>query len=813
MKISDRYVLNEVLPYFLIGLVVFTFVIIMNEFFRFTELVINKGLSIIYVFKMLILSLPFILVLTIPMSMLLAMLMALGRLSNDYEVIAMKSCGLDIFRFLRPLIFFAVITYILTSFIMMELLPWGNHQLRALKVNIMLTKATSGLKAKIFNTDYENTLLYSDDINKNGVMKGVFISDDRDSSMQQIILAEKGYMLPTDGESLVLRLMNGSIHIIESMQKATYDIHRFDVQDIRISMAGGFREDALKKGIKDMTSTELKEYQVDLLRRQKRLQNKIQRIQAKKQPLKADQHHLQIYEDEKDIIQKMYYGSMVEYSKKFSLPFSCVIFALIALPFGIVFSRGGKYSGIAVSLLIILGYYVLLILGESLGKAGVMNPYLSVWLPNVLLGSLAIYLLYRSSIEANASIILKLLKPFDYIRRRKRKNLEGRMNRLPFSDMHSTIMKKIKNISRFLMLLDYYMVTAFLRVFLGVIAISMIIFVVIDAFQVVDDIVKYQSEVHHIFSYLFYRLPTLLVFVLPLSILLSVLLTMGKIANTNELTAMKSLGISIYRLFIPLLVLSLAASLLMLAVQEYVAPPALRKAKDILRFNIRQKSKLHSFVQNKEWYHGIGNKIYNIHMIDPRTIKLYGLTVYAFDENYSMRHIAHCAVAYWDATEKTWVFSRGWLRTFHTDGTISFERFAETKNMPLFREDPAYFITERRDPFQMNYQELEGYINRLELGGYDTTEFHVSLDFKLAFPFVCFVLAFIGFPFALKSSRKGSLFFGVVLSILLAVVYWILLAVFQSLGKAGMLPPFLSSWGANIIFILIGFYLILSVDS
>lgn len=789
----------------------------MNEFFRFTELIINKGLSITYVFRMILLSLPFILSLSIPMSLLLGILMGLSRLSNDYEIIALKSSGVDIFTLLKPLLFLGIIVFLICAFIMFDLLPYSNHQFRSLRTQILMSKATAGLSPKIFNSDYENILLWTDNISQDGIMEGLFISDDRDPERNNIILAETGFFISNPKqEEIILRLKNGSIHVLESQQRASYDISKFNTQDIRISLGEDNDKQSIPKGIREMNSYELLEYFDSTKEIIKDTNLQLDHHLSREESQREDMQIKRLI-NELNYRQKLKNSISLEYSKRFSLPFSCIIFVLLSLPFGTIFSRGGKYSGIAISLFIMIIYYMLFLLGETLGQEGFINPSLSIWMPNIILGTISIYLLYRSSLESNNLFIQKIMKPIDFIISRKKNQTLDRIHQDSYHPAKKSLTIKSKGFfsgSGILMIMDKYILGQFLKVFIGVISVSAVLFIVIDAFQIIDDVFRNQSSISHLFLYALYQTPTLLSYAIPFSTLLAILITIGLFSKTNEIIAFKALGISIYRIFIPIFIISLFISIALFGINEYIAPQTFRKARDIRNFDIRQRDRHHSFVQNKAWFHGLHNSIYNIHIIDPKETKLYNVMIYNYSEDFEMKQVIHSALIQYDEEIDDWIFTNGWIRSFNEEEEQhSFVLFDKMEGLPLFDEEPDYFIREMRNPMEMNYAELKEYIERLERGGYKSLEFIVPLNFKIAYPFVCLILAFISFPFGLIKTRKGAVFFGVVISIFLGIVYWIILALFQSLGKAEILPPFLAAWGANIIFLLLGIYLLLSSDT
>ena len=133
--------------------------------------------------------------------------------------------------------------------------------------------------------------------------------------------------------------------------------------------------------------------------------------------------------------------------------------------------------------------------------------------------------------------------------------------------------------------------------------------------------------------------------------------------------------------------------------------------------------------------------------------------------------------------------------------------------MELFQvEEKDYFLTEWKEPEQMNYGELKHYIKEIEESSFDTVKFKVDLEYKISFPFVCLIMTILGIPFAFSMGKRGTLV-GIGLSIVIAMVYWGAIGVFKQLGNINLLPPFLSAWGPNIIFGLIGIYFLLSLKT
>ena len=181
MKIIDRYLLRELIPPFFLGILIFTFVLLMSQILRLMELIVNKGVSLTTVLKMIAFLLPSILVLTVPMSVFLTCIVTFGRWSSDNELTAAKSGGIGLLRLSLPVLAFSVATYMLASYFIIYALPAGNQAFRRKMFEIVRTKASIGLQEKVFNDDFSGLVMYVNEIpeTSNPVMRGVIITDYR----------------------------------------------------------------------------------------------------------------------------------------------------------------------------------------------------------------------------------------------------------------------------------------------------------------------------------------------------------------------------------------------------------------------------------------------------------------------------------------------------------------------------------------------------------------------------------------------------------------------------------------------------------
>jgi len=366
-RIVHRYILQEIsVPLFMI-LCVLTFVLLMGRILQLMDLMINKGVAVADIGKLILYLMPSFLTITIPVSLLISILIALGRLSRDNEIIVLKSSGLSLYQLLPPIVFVSLCAFIITAVTGFFLVPYGNFATKNLLFGMARQKASIGVKERVFNGDFAGLVLYAEELPSQGdFMRGVFISDNRTLKEPTTIIARRGYFV-SDPDSMVvtLRLQDGSMHTVDG-DAGTYkkvDFTSYDINlDLSASIGGGSGE--ITKDSKEMSLTEL--------------------ISESRTPGLKDTALKEI---------------IIELHKKFTLPFACIVFGIIGVPLGISKHRSGKSRGFVIGLMVIMIYYVLQIGGEALGETGMLPPAAGAWISNILVGVVGIYLLITAAKE------------------------------------------------------------------------------------------------------------------------------------------------------------------------------------------------------------------------------------------------------------------------------------------------------------------------------------------------------------------------------------------------------------------------------
>lgn len=378
-----RYLISEILPPFFFGLLAFTFVLLIARILKLIELVVTRGVPLLQIAKLLSLILPTFLELTVPMAFLLAILLGLGRLSHDQEILALKASGVSPLRILWPIAHLALIIAAVTLLLTMFARPAANQALKKELYNIAKSRIGTALKEKVFNDDFPKILIYLEEIIPPGnTAQGVLIVDKRDPQRDDIILG-KVAIISTDEQTntLGLKLFDGSIYEREK-KRPGFSQTRFNIYDFKLDL------DDLVGPVKKKDSG----------------------------PKEVSLKHLiaTIHQKEDSGVKAI--PERMELQQRFSFAFVPLIFcllgvSLILLPHS---ARAGRSWGFLLCLFWLLTYYGLLSLGRALGDKGLLHPVPALWLPNLVVGGIAVHLFTKALRESPLLLLTKLDAAFTW---------------------------------------------------------------------------------------------------------------------------------------------------------------------------------------------------------------------------------------------------------------------------------------------------------------------------------------------------------------------------------------------------------------
>jgi len=356
-------------------------------------------------------------------------------------------------------------------------------------------------------------------------------------------------------------------------------------------------------------------------------------------------------------------------------------------------------------------------------------------------------------------------------------------------------------------LLNRYLLSHFLRILLLTLASFIGIYLLIDFFEKIGDFLDYQAGPSHYLSFVLNNIPVIITQVLPLAILMTVVLTLGSLSRTNELTAMRSCGLGLWRIIRILMLLAFFISTLQLIGNETLVPVSARNLNHLLNIELEGKAG-QRLTQGKIWYRD-KNRIVHIVLADPKQNSLQGITLFELSETSRLNRRLSAATATY--RNNAWHAQALQLQVFdpHSGELTQSTRIAEQK-LDLGRT-PDDFQSTLSSNSEVSIQTLNRMINKLEAQGFDATRQRVDMHARIAAPFTCLVMAFLAVPFALQRGRGSSIAVGIGLSLSIGVIYFIAQSLVIAFGYSGALPPIIAAWSINLIFLLIGIWMLLNL--
>ncbi|OGC09859.1 hypothetical protein A3J90_00310 [candidate division WOR-1 bacterium RIFOXYC2_FULL_37_10] len=356
MKILDRYLIKETFVPFLLGIVGFVLVMIVDLLFTFVDLIINKGIDFSSVLQLMLYKLPYIMVMTFPVATLFGVSMAMGRMGKDNEITALRTSGISFKRIARPIIILSILVSALAFLINEKLVPYANQQSQTIIREIVMKQPLPEIKEDVFFKDAYNRYFYVKKINnKDKILENIMVYELTGEDIPRITTAQKSKI-----EGLKIILYNGSIHNFDKSGRLAYEAI---FKEIELNLNEDPFAVSNYKTSEQMDSTEL----VDKI-------NTLEKSGVSTQALKTD------------------------YLMKFSIPLASFVFAIIGIPLSLPTLKSNRAWGMIVTIIIMFTFYVFASVFRSFGRGGIVSPLFAAWTPQFLFGILGAALLFR---EAN----------------------------------------------------------------------------------------------------------------------------------------------------------------------------------------------------------------------------------------------------------------------------------------------------------------------------------------------------------------------------------------------------------------------------
>jgi LPS export ABC transporter permease LptG/LPS export ABC transporter permease LptF len=790
LKFFDRYLIREIIPPFFIGFLIYTFVLLMNQILLLSELFITRGVSFKVAVDIFVYLIPSILAFTVPMAVLMGILAGLSRLSSDSEIVAFKTLGISYRRLLRPILLFSLGGWLLTSYLALYLAPHANYKWVQTLTKSLLTKVQFRVYPREFNESIPNIVLFIQDIRQDRNWENIFVYSSTSPEEPRVILARTGKLnFYPEMKRATLELFDGTVHSAPLAEPEKYRMTSFKhlVEDINVeSLFSSYSSEkrVREKDIKELL-VEIKVIEQDLVQLEKKKKEILLGGRKKGDP-RPKEISLSLQQRSRD-----YRSYWIEVHKKFALPFVCLIFGFLGLPLGVSTKKGGRTSGFTISLGIILLYYVLITGGEKMAMDGRISPFSGMWGPNFILLVAAAYLFVKTLKET------PLFSSF--ARFFKKREKMASLKKIKFLSL------KFPRLSlRFPNILDRYTIRKYLAIFSLVFLSLLSISVIVTFFERIDNVYEHNKSILLLFKYIQYSIPEFIHYILPVTALTTTLLALGLLTKFNEVTAMKACGISVYRLIVPVVLMAVLVSVLSFYLQERILPYSNKKAEETWN-KINDRPPRTYTDLNRRWVLSREkDRVYHYSYFDTGAAAFSPLSIYDIDlASWSLKKRIYAEKGY--LTGEKLSLKNCWVRTFVQEKPVTFEQKGEMELAGV--ESKSYFLKEWKEPSQMNYLELRQYLREIAEMGFETTRFKVDLAYKISFPLVSLIMTLLGIPFAFSMGKRGTLV-GIGLSIVIAMVYWGTIGVFKSLGYVSFLNPFLAAWGPNLIFGLLGLYLI-----
>ena len=767
IRIIDRYVALELWPPFVISVAVFTFFLVIDRVYQLTDLVIGKQVPARLVLALLLYLLPPLLSLSMPIAVLMAVLIAGGRLSADLEVAALKASGVSPARLLRPFLAVGIIASVFIGWLTLAVNPWASAAFQRQLFRIAETQATAGIQERAFVSTFGRIVLYVEEVSPSQfALKGLLASDERDPALSRIIVAREGRVLSdSERRRLTLRFIDGTINESDVADPRRFRFTTFTLYDLNLPLS-------------NPTATAEQQAKPE-----------------KEMPLGA----LTAAAEGKDRGKAAPF--LVELHKRFALPVAAVVFVLVGFPLGIRSHRGGRAVAITSSFAIVICYYILSTALEGPALGGRLPVWLAIWLPNAIFMVIGLALLRAVTTGIPTGWLGFVWRVAGWLP-------QGRRERGPRGPGWTAGLR-MRGPRGSSFIIDRYL----MRQYLLLIGIGLLIgaafSVIVDLIQSLDRFLRAKPPWMYIAQHFLYLVPRELYKGLPLIVLVATVFLFVSLTRQRELDALKAAGMSLYRACAPILVIAFLISVGALVFQETALPLIAAKAEEVDRVKIRGFPPRHLQQQGQMWFRSSDRRFLKIGLLDPVARSLDGLIVLDLSPDFRLIGRLDVRRAQW--VSDGWEMWGGIARQIGASQQVQSRSFDHrVMELPEHIDD---FIRVQKLPDAMSFRELRAYVAKLRDGGHQVGTYLVQLYSKLSFPLVHLIMALVAIPFALATPRSGGRAVGIGVAIVVAVAYWMVHSVALAFARADLLPPALAAWSANIIFTGLGTALLLSAKT
>jgi LPS export ABC transporter permease LptG/LPS export ABC transporter permease LptF len=770
-RLIERYIVGAVVPYLLLSLLLLTTILFAQQAGRFGDLLMGIRVPAAIVADLALSLLPNVLVFTLPMGLLTGILIGFSRMGSDSELVAMRSAGVGTGQMLWPVLLLGAVLSAAALYVNMEMAPEAARTLRHVGTRAALYKLDSPVEPRTFsvigaqsNPSSESpvyVIYVRDGDQQRGQWGRVFLHTEMKDGSVRIVTARSG-RIDSAGEQSELVLNDVALITLPGTKawgEGEYATERLEQSRIILETGRKRLLDSLRQ---DEAETKLNEMGWAALSTQASTKTGMEGREA---------------------------STLLH--KRVALSLSPLLFAFLGATLGMRVRKGGRGIGLLLSLLAMLAYYLLVLVGEQLARAGTVAPLIGGWLASVVTLVCGIFLLVadRGNFWRSLRDILsrkKVILTGGQLQESSRGQDRVRLLNFP-SLMDADVLRKI--------------CASFLLAFISLIA----LFLVFTLFELWRFIAARGIRFITVGEYLLFLLPLVSVQLLPASVLIAMLVTYALIARRNEAIAWWAGGQSVYRLMLPGLVFAAGIAACLWLVQERLMPQA-NVRQDVLRSQIRGGVTQATVGLDRQW------------LASSETLRLYSYeyeesgalrnpVIYGFDpDGVHLQTIIKGQSARWSGGNNKAEVELREVVSLDLQGADAGWKKRAVERLEA-AESPEVFKPATDKPSHLSARGLSDYIKTARKRGGSTVTFEVALQKKYAGPLSVMVMALIGMPLALSFGRKSAII-ALCLAIALGLVFLAAMGGFQQLGEYGLLSPIVAVWSPIVLFAAMGFYLL-----
>ncbi|MFN2531457.1 MAG: LptF/LptG family permease [Pyrinomonadaceae bacterium] len=759
--IIPRYIVSAIAPYVLLSMLMLSAILFAQQGERFAELLLYADLPFSLLSGVGAALLPGVLIFTIPIATLSGISIGFARMGTDSEIVAMRAAGIGTWTMLWPVLIAGVFLSSIAGYIHVQEVPRAARDLERVAVQAALTKLDSPVDPRTFSTLPRYVIYVRDGDKSRGIWQRVFIFTQQSDKAKEVFTARSG-RIDSSGNQAELVLSDvlatrfpatkrddGPVTPV-SADDQSYVVERSD--QLRIAINTG-RADLLKQITQHDDNADEMEW------------GELRARAAAGTPAESREAQRII-------------------NQKLSLSLSPLVFAFLGGALGLRIRRGGKSVGALLSLVIVIVYYLISLLGTSMVRAGTISPVLGSWMPTALMLLLSFLFLVSNRISISARSVKRPSKQAPEVQSQPRSIKTHGINATGFPTLMDVTLFRT-------------LTATFVIGFVGLAS----IFNIFTLFELWRFIAMNHTNAGLVARYLLFLLPLVAVELFPATMLISVLITYALLSRRRETIAWWASGQSVYRLMLPGIFFATVMGACSWLIQEHVMPES-NLRQDALRARIKGGEARATTGTGRQWLAATTTKrLYSYEFDDGRGM-LREPTIYELDsDGVHISKITEAKSALW-VDSSTLKLSD--VQTLVLNGLEVKRETAAEARIGLV-ESPAVFKPSIDKPSQLSATGLRSYLQAAKQRGIDVSALAVALQRKYAGPFAVMIMAFIGMPLAVIFGRKGAMI-ALCVAVVLSVAYWAVGGGFQQLGNHGLLRPAVAGWSPLLIFAAAGTY-------